>query len=65
MRFRNWVTSYRRYVGVLDQPILKERWVGVSGQPSTYNGAPIAVRACDAVGDAYMAGLYKLRRIQS
>ena len=41
-------------LGVLDQPILKERWVGVSGQPSTFNGNPVAVRPCAAVGDAYM-----------
>ena len=41
-------------LGVLDQPILKERWVGVSGRASTFNGAPVAVRPCAAVGDAYM-----------
>lgn len=41
-------------LGVLDQPILKERWVGVSGRPSTFNGAPVSARACAAVGDAYM-----------
>ena len=41
-------------LGVLDQPVLKERWVGVKGKPSTFNGAPITTRACDALGDAYM-----------
>lgn len=41
-------------LGVLDQPVLKERWVGVAGQTSTLNGEPISVRSCEAIGDAYM-----------
>ncbi len=28
-------------LGVIDQPIAKERWVGVAGKPSTLNGAVI------------------------
>ena len=31
----------RPVLGVIDQPILRERWVGAAGQPSTLNGAPI------------------------
>lgn len=41
-------------LGVIDQPILKERWVGIAGQRSTLNGKPIHVRACTALGNAYM-----------
>ena len=41
-------------LGVLDQPVLKERWVGVRGQASTFNGAPIAVRPCASIEDAYV-----------
>ena len=41
-------------LGVIDQPILKERWLGVAGQRSTFNGQPISVRACPALADAYM-----------
>ncbi|KAL4859039.1 Bifunctional phosphatase IMPL2 [Chlorella vulgaris] len=41
-------------LGIIDQPILKERWVGVTGQQSTFNGAPISTRSCAAVGDAYL-----------
>jgi len=41
-------------MGIIDQPILKERWLGVEGQRSTFNGAPISVRACDALAKAYM-----------
>ena len=26
-------------LGVLDQPITRERWLGVAGQPTTLNGA--------------------------
>ena len=41
-------------LGVIDQPILKERWVGVAGQVTTLNDKPIATRPCDALADAYM-----------
>ena len=41
-------------LGVIDQPILKERWLGVTGQPSTLNGQPIQVRACPTLDRAYM-----------
>ena len=41
-------------LGIIDQPILKERWVGVAGQRSTLNGQPISTRECGAVGDAYL-----------
>jgi len=33
-------------LGIIDQCISKERWLGVAGQPSTLNGKPIAVRDC-------------------
>lgn len=42
-------------LGILNQPITRERWVGVSGQGATLNGAPIRVRACD---DLSKAALY-------
>src|SRR3982750_3089029 len=41
-------------LGVIDQPILKERWLGVAGQTSTFNGQPITVRACPSLERAYM-----------
>jgi len=28
-------------VGVMDQPIQKERWIGVAGRPTTFNGRPV------------------------
>ena len=36
----------RPALGVIDQCILGERWAGVAGQPSRWNGAPIRTRAC-------------------
>ena len=41
-------------LGIIDQPILKERWLGVDGQRSTFNGQPISVRACPSLAHAYM-----------
>ena len=44
----------RPVMGVIDQPISKERWLGVEGRPSTLNGKPIRVRACPSLDKAYM-----------
>ena len=41
-------------MGIIDQPIQKERWLGVAGERSTFNGTPIATRACAALANAYM-----------
>ena len=41
-------------MGVIDQPILQERWLGVAGRQSTFNGQPIGVRACPTLDRAYM-----------
>jgi len=39
-------------LGVIDQPVLRERWLGIAGQASTMNGAPIRSRACAALDRA-------------
>jgi histidinol phosphatase-like enzyme (inositol monophosphatase family) len=44
----------RPVLGVIDQPILAERWLGVSGRRSTFNGRPISTRPCDSLAKAYM-----------
>jgi len=41
-------------LGIIDQPILQERWLGVAGERSTLNGKPISVRACAGIANAYM-----------
>ncbi len=39
-------------LGIIDQPITRERWLGTAGQPTTLNGAPISVRPCARLADA-------------
>jgi inositol-phosphate phosphatase/L-galactose 1-phosphate phosphatase/histidinol-phosphatase len=39
-------------LGVIDQPYTRERWLGVSGRPSTMNGREIRVCACPALDQA-------------
>ncbi len=36
-------------LGVIDQPILKERWVGQVGGDTTFNGSAVKARPCPAV----------------
>ncbi|MEO6153158.1 MAG: inositol monophosphatase family protein [Croceibacterium sp.] len=42
-------------LGVIDQPIAGERWLGVAGQPSTLNSRPIVTRACRELAEATIA----------
>lgn len=42
-------------IGVIDQPILQERWLGVTGQPTTLNGKPAHCRPCPSLADATLA----------
>lgn len=42
-------------LGVIDQVILDERWVGVTGKPTTLNGQPVRTRACPALAEATLA----------
>lgn len=42
-------------LGVVDQAVLKERWVGVTGRPTTLNGQPVRTRGCAALADATLA----------
>ncbi|MBF0332620.1 MAG: histidinol-phosphatase [Alphaproteobacteria bacterium] len=39
-------------LGVIDQPILGERWIGAAGRPTTLNGRPVRTRACPELGRA-------------
>ena len=39
-------------LGVINQPISGERWIGAAGHPTTLNGAPIRTRACDTLAKA-------------
>lgn len=42
----------RPILGVIDQPISRERWIGAQGRPSTFNGAPVRCRPCPGLAAA-------------
>jgi len=42
-------------LGIIDQPIQRERWLGVAGRPTTLNGTVVATRACPALEGAMLA----------
>ena len=42
----------RPILGIIDQPISRERWVGVVGRPTTLNDAAVHCRACPALAGA-------------
>ena len=46
------VRDGRPILGVIDQPILNERWIGAEGHATTFNGKDITTRPCGALGDA-------------
>ncbi|XP_010254712.1 PREDICTED: bifunctional phosphatase IMPL2, chloroplastic-like [Nelumbo nucifera] len=41
-------------VGIIDQPVLRERWIGISGRRTTLNGQEISTRACANLSQAYL-----------
>ncbi len=44
----------RPVLGVIDMPVVNERWVGVAGQPTHFNGEPCYTRECRGLKDAAM-----------
>jgi len=45
------VRDGRPILGIIDQPILDERWVGAEGHATLFNGKEITTRRCGALGD--------------
>jgi histidinol phosphatase-like enzyme (inositol monophosphatase family) len=45
----------RPILGVIDQCVLGERWLGIAGEQSTWNGQPIRVRPCFGLEQAIMS----------
>ncbi|CAN8276591.1 unnamed protein product [Cochlearia groenlandica] len=41
-------------LGIIDQPILKERWIGISGRRTKLNGDDISTRSCPKLSQAYL-----------
>jgi inositol-phosphate phosphatase/L-galactose 1-phosphate phosphatase/histidinol-phosphatase len=42
-------------LGIIDQPILGERWLGATGRPTTFNGRPCRTRPCSSLAEAALA----------
>lgn len=42
-------------LGVIDQPVLGERWVGATGQSTTLNGREVRTRPCRTLAEATLA----------
>jgi inositol-phosphate phosphatase / L-galactose 1-phosphate phosphatase / histidinol-phosphatase len=45
----------RPVLGLLDQPIAGERWIGAVGRPTTLDGAPVRTRRCADLAQAHLA----------
>lgn len=45
----------RPVLGVIDQAILGERWLGVAGRPTLFNGRPCRTRPCPELAQAFLA----------
>lgn len=41
-------------LGVIDQPVLRERWIGISGKCTTLNGEEVSTRTCAKLSQAYL-----------
>lgn len=42
-------------LGVIDQAVLQERWVGATGKATTFNGTAVRTRPCRALAEAAIA----------
>lgn len=42
-------------LGVIDQPIARDRWTGRLGEPTRLNGQPVRTRVCPVLADAALA----------
>ncbi len=42
-------------LGLIDQPITGERWVGAAGHPTLFNGAPAVARICPSLDSMLLA----------
>ncbi|XP_054777613.1 bifunctional phosphatase IMPL2, chloroplastic-like isoform X4 [Prosopis cineraria] len=41
-------------LGIIDQPVLRERWIGISGKKTMLNGQEISSRTCANLSHAYL-----------
>ncbi|KAG1366268.1 bifunctional phosphatase IMPL2, chloroplastic [Cocos nucifera] len=41
-------------IGIIDQPVLGERWFGMDGRRTTLNGREVSTRTCSEISQAYL-----------
>ncbi|XP_038900317.1 bifunctional phosphatase IMPL2, chloroplastic [Benincasa hispida] len=41
-------------LGIIDQPVLRERWIGLNGRRTTLNGQNVSTRTCSDISQAYL-----------
>jgi inositol-phosphate phosphatase / L-galactose 1-phosphate phosphatase / histidinol-phosphatase len=46
------VHAGRPVLGIIDQSVLRERWVGIAGEGAWWNGRPIRTRPCPSLAEA-------------
>jgi myo-inositol-1(or 4)-monophosphatase len=44
----------RAVLGVLEAPVMGERWIGADGRTTLFNGRPVRTRDCRSLGDAIL-----------
>jgi inositol-phosphate phosphatase / L-galactose 1-phosphate phosphatase / histidinol-phosphatase len=44
----------RAVLGIVEAPVLAERWIGAAGRPTLCNGRPVHTRACPRLADAVL-----------
>ncbi|KAE9448288.1 hypothetical protein C3L33_19812, partial [Rhododendron williamsianum] len=47
-------TKENRFWEIVDQPILRERWIGISGKRTVMNGQEVSTRSCLKLSQAYL-----------
>lgn len=49
------IEAGRPVLGVIDQPIARDRWLGAAGRPTLFNGGVARTRACGTLARAHLA----------
>lgn len=48
------LVSFHQILGIIDQPVLRERWIGITGKRTTLNGQEVSTRTCADLSQAYL-----------
>jgi fructose-1,6-bisphosphatase/inositol monophosphatase family enzyme len=52
------ITMFFEILGIINQPILRERWIGISGRRTTLNGQELSTRSCAKLSQSYLYDYY-------